>query len=267
MLPRAPSPICAAHSTSRPPAAERAELLVELGSAETLVSGDAAVEHLQEAHALIDDPVRRAETALLLGRQLFLLRGEESDAVFTQALDELDGADPELERLLEAALITNDLFAPSCTTTPLERLERVRGRPATRHFGEKMLLSLLAYHDARAGAPAAEVVPVARRALAEGALVRDDVSGTFVIPPVMVLAMADLDEALVIYDDALAEAHRRGSTFAFAAAKVFRAQAFVWRGDLVEAEAEAREALAAGRAWGQSRPFLRARVGSSSPTR
>ena len=39
-----------------PPAAERAELLLELGSAEALVSGDAAIEHLQEAHGLLDDP-------------------------------------------------------------------------------------------------------------------------------------------------------------------------------------------------------------------
>jgi DNA-binding CsgD family transcriptional regulator len=59
----------------------------------------------------------------------------------------------------------------------------------------------------------------------------------------------------VIYEDALAEAHKRGSTFAFAAVKVFRAQTLVWRGDLGEAEAEAREALAAGEAWGASARF------------
>ena len=94
-----------------PSAAERADLLLELGSAEALVSGDAAVEHLREAHALTVDPVRRAETALVLGRELFLLlRSEESDAVFTEALDELAGVDKELERLLEAGLITNAML-------------------------------------------------------------------------------------------------------------------------------------------------------------
>ena len=94
-----------------PSAAERADLLLELGSAEALVRGDAAVEHLREAHALTVDPVRRAETALVLGRELFLLlRSEESDAVFTEALDELAGADTELERLLEAGLITNAML-------------------------------------------------------------------------------------------------------------------------------------------------------------
>ena len=238
-----------------PPAADLAEVLVELGSAETRVSGEAAVEHLQAARELIDDPVKKAEIALLLGRQLYLLRGEESDAVLTQALADLDGADPELERLLQAALITNDVFAPALQDHALELLEPVRERPAAETFGEKVLLSLLAHYDARTGKPAAEVVPVARRALGEGALVRDDGSGTFFIPPVMVLAMADLDEALVIFEDALAEARRRGSTLAFAAAKVFRLLVLVWRGDLLEAESEAREALALGRAWGQTARF------------
>jgi DNA-binding CsgD family transcriptional regulator/tetratricopeptide (TPR) repeat protein len=237
-----------------PPAADRAELLLELGSAETLLSGDAAIEHLQAARELIEDPVRRAETALLLGRQLFLLRGEESDAVYSRALDELAGADAELGRLLEAGLITNDLFSPSLHRMAVERLERVRGRPADGTVGEKLLLSLLAYRDARAGVPAAEAVPLARRSLGDGTLARVDVGAAFV-PSCTVLAMADLDEVLVIYEDALAEAHRRGSTFSFAAVKVFRAQTLLWRGDLGEAETEAREAVAAGESWGASARF------------
>jgi DNA-binding CsgD family transcriptional regulator len=238
-----------------PDAPDRADVLVELGSAEIRVSGEAAVEHLQEARELIDDPVKKAEIALLLGRQLYLLRGEESDAVLTQALVDLDGADSELERQLQAGLITNDMFSPGLQHRALTLLDRARQRPAADTFGEQVLLSLLAHYDARAGHPAAEVVPVARRALAEGALVRDDVSGTFFIPAVVALAMADLDEALVIFEDALAEARRRGSTLAFAAAKVFRLLVLVWRGDLVEAESEAREALALGRAWGPTARF------------
>ena len=238
-----------------PSAREHPELLLELGSAEVHVDGDAAIEHLQAAHELIADPIRRAETALLLGRQLFLLRGGgASDAVYTTALDELGGADAELGRLLEAGLITNNVFSPSHHPAALERLERVRSHPADQTLGEKLLLSLLAYYDARAGKPAAEAVPLARRALAAGTLSRVDVGAAFV-PATTVLAMADLDEVLVIYEDALAEAHRRGSTFAFAAVKVFRAQTLVWRGDLGEAEAEAREALAAGEAWGASARF------------
>jgi DNA-binding CsgD family transcriptional regulator len=239
-----------------PLTAERADLLLELGAAETLVDGDAAVEHLREAHALIDDPIRRAEAANLLGRQLFLLQGEEADAVFTQALVDLDGADAELERLLEAGLIISTIFVPSLHRAALERLARVRNRPADATFGEKLLLAQVAYHDARAGTPAAVAVPLARRALAEGTLVREDVDSAAFVLAATVLAMADLDEALAVYEDALAQAHRRGSSFAFAITKVFRAQTFVFRGDLAEAEAEGREALAAGEAWGTTARFL-----------
>jgi DNA-binding CsgD family transcriptional regulator/tetratricopeptide (TPR) repeat protein len=239
-----------------PPAAERAELLLELGSAETLVSGDAAVGHLEEARELTDDPIRRAEIALLLGRQLFILiRGEEADAVFTDALAELAGADAELERLLEGGLINNDLFSPSFHRKAVERLERVRSRPGDATVGEKLLLSQLAFYDARAGAPAAVTVPLARRALAGGTLLKEQISGAAFVPPCGVLARADRDEVLAIYEDALAEAHRRGSIFAFAAAKVFRAKNFLLRGDLAEAEADAREAFAAAEAWATSARF------------
>jgi DNA-binding CsgD family transcriptional regulator len=237
-----------------PPATERAELLLELGLAEAQVDGDAAIEHLQEAHSLIEPPIARAQAALLLGRQLFLVRGDDADAVFIQALDELAGADAELQRLLEVGLITNDLFAPSLHDGALARLERFRERTADESIGEKLLLSLLAYHDARAGAPAAEVVPMVRRALADGRLVRANVSGAF-FPICTVLAMADQDGVLALYEDLLAEAHRRGSIFAYGAAKVFRAQALVWRGDLGEAEADAREALTAAAAWATSARF------------
>jgi DNA-binding CsgD family transcriptional regulator len=215
------------------------------------VSGNAAVEHLREAHALTIEPVRKARTALVLGHELFLLllRSEESDAVFTKAPGELAGADPEVGLLLEAGLITNAMHVRQLHRGALARLERIRRRPRDGTVGEKILLSLLAYHDARVGASAAVAVPLARRALAGGALVRAaEMSSVAFVPPCMVLAMADLDDALAIYDDALTEAHRRGSIITSATTKTYRAQAYVFRGDL--AEAEGREAFAAAEAWG-----------------
>jgi DNA-binding CsgD family transcriptional regulator len=183
--------------------------------------------------------------------------------VLQEALDELAGADPELERFLAAGLITNGLFAPGLHRDAVQRLERVRVEPRAGTAGEKLLLSLLAYHDARAGTPAAEVVPLARKALADGTILRADQPavpypvGAGLVPTSTVLAMADLDEVLTVYEDALAEAHRHGSTLAFGAVKVFRAFALRWRGDLGEVEAEAREALAAGEVWGATARFAR----------
>ena len=173
--------------------------------------------------------------------------------MYAEALEELDGADPELERLLEAALITNDLFMPGLSGSAVERLERVRGSLEGETTGEKLLLALLAYHDARAGVPADGPVAMARQALADGELLKG--FGGSTVPACTVLAMADLDEVLVIYDDLRADAHRRGSTLQFAAAKIFGAQPLLWRGDLVEAEEQAREALALAEEWGTSARF------------
>ena len=234
-----------------PPDSQYAEVLLELGTVEVHVDGDSAIAHLQQAYALIDEPVARAETALLLGRQLVELRGNEAHALFMTALDALAGADPELERLLEAGLLTNDLFQPSLHGAASDRLERVRRQPAADTLGEKLLLSLLAYHDARAGVPAAQVVPWLRQALVGGGLVQAYASAALA-QACFVLAMADLDEALTLYGDLLAEAHRRGSVFVFTAAKIFHAKVLTWRGDLAEAEADATEALAAAAVWGAS---------------
>jgi DNA-binding CsgD family transcriptional regulator len=234
-----------------PPDPERTDLLLELGRAEALVDGPAAADHLAEAHALIDDRVRRAETAVLLGTQLFYLhRLEESDAVFIQALDELAGADAEVERLLEAGLISNGLFHPPLHDRAAFRLAQARDRGGDASLGEKMLLGLLAFNEARAGAPATVAVPLARRALADGTLLKAESGGGAFVRATMVLAMADEDDALRLYDAGLTEAHRNGSILEFAAVKVFRAQALLFRGDLTDAEAEAGEAFQACREWG-----------------
>jgi DNA-binding CsgD family transcriptional regulator len=234
-----------------PPESERAQFLLELGAVETLVDGSASVEHLGEALGLIDDPQKRAEIAALLGFQLFYLhRLDESDAVFEQAVDELAGADPELERVLEAGLISNGIFHPPLKESAARRLDQVRRHGGDTSLGEKMLLGLLAFYDARSGAPAAITVPIARRALGGDTLLRADSGGGPLIRAGMVLAMADEEDAPALYDAVLTEAHLRGSATAFASAKFFRAQALLFRGDLAEAEAEARAAFAACREWG-----------------
>jgi DNA-binding CsgD family transcriptional regulator len=234
---------------------ERAELLLELGMAEALVSGNAAVAHLREAHALLDDPIRRAKTAQMLGRQLFFLRPDESVAVFIQALDEIAGMEPELEDILEAGLITNAIFWPKIYEEARVRLERIRVQPSDGSVAEKMLLALLAFHDARANMPAAEAVALARRALADGELLPGEVSSGPYILASIVLATADHDDAVAMFDAAVADAHRRGSIIAFAAAKAHRGETFLFRGDLHEAEAEARSAFVSCETWGMSAAF------------
>jgi DNA-binding CsgD family transcriptional regulator len=237
------------------PGPERADVLLELGMAEALVSGNAAVEHLRGAHELLEDPIRRAKTALMLGRQLFFLRPDESVAVLTQALDELAGVEPELERVLEAGLITNALFWPEIYDEARRRLDGVRAQPNDGTVAEKMLLALLAFHDARANMPAAEAVTLARSAVTDGTLLPGEISSGPYILASIVLATADEDDAISGFDAAVVDAHRRGSVIAFAAAKAHRAETFLFRGDLHEAEAEARDAFVACDTWGMSAAF------------
>jgi DNA-binding CsgD family transcriptional regulator len=234
---------------------ERAELLLDLGMAEALVSGNAAVEHLRLAHELLDDPIRRAKAALMLGRQLFFLRPDESVSVLTRALDEIAGVDPELERVLEAGLITNALFWPRIYEEARRRLDRVRAQPNDATVAEKMLLALLAFHDARANLPAAEAVALARRAVTDRVLLPGEISSGPYILASIVLATADQDDAVSGFEAAVADAHRRGSVIAFAAAKAHRAETFLFRGDLHDAESEARDAFVACDTWGMSAAF------------
>ncbi len=248
-----------------PPDEERPGLLFELGSAETLVSGDAGVEHLQEAYEQLVDPVERAETAILLGRQLdYLVRIDESVETLERALDELGDANTELALVLEAVLIAAAVFEPlHYERSARQRLERIRARGMVgRTPGEKMLLGLLAFDDARSGRPATESIELARRALADGTLLAEERRGRPFMHACIVLAMADPDEALPHYHTVIAAAHERGSLFTLAWAKVLRAQAFVFRGDLAEAEADAREAMAAYESWGTPGGRFRSAVGA-----
>jgi DNA-binding CsgD family transcriptional regulator len=241
---------------AEPPEADRTDLLVELGTAEALVSGEAGAQHLQEAHGLVQDPVLKARTAFLLGRLLFFLRPDESAAIFTQALDDLGGADAVLESLLEAGLVSHALFEPRLYDEADRRLERIRERPAEAAISEKWLLALLACLDARANAPAARAVPLARRVLVDQPLLPGEVALSPSSGPCMVactvLLMADLDEAVTWYDAAISDAQRNGSMLDLALAKLHRGQTLLNRGDLAEAEADVREARETCDAWGPS---------------
>jgi DNA-binding CsgD family transcriptional regulator len=235
-----------------PPAAgRRGQVLLELGRAEALVDGHAATPHLEEATRLIAEPRRRAEIAVLLGTTLFFTyRTAEAVQVFDRGLAELGGVDADLARRLEAGIVAAASMDPRLHALGMQRLERFRAEDHRDGAGGKMLLALLAYEDARAGAPAGRAIPLAREALAGGALLAEQNGGASYVQAGLVLTLADLDEALAVWEASLAEAHRSGSAFALCGAKVFRAKLFVIRGALAEAESDAREALHLAESWG-----------------
>ncbi|HEX2289942.1 MAG TPA: LuxR C-terminal-related transcriptional regulator, partial [Pseudonocardiaceae bacterium] len=85
----------------------------------------------------------------------------------------------------------------------------------------------------------------ARRGLAGGHILEQTNGNSAFAHGCIVLMCADLDEVMPLLDASVAQAHRRGSIFALAGTKCFRALAWLWRGFLVEAEADARDAMQA----------------------
>lgn len=245
-----------------PPRAEqRADVLHELGSAERLTLAAGAADHLREALALMEDPRRRGETALELGRMLFWSggRGDEAVEVFEQAIAELADEDPDLRQRLEAGLLTIALEEPALYARTAQRLERLRAEPLDDTVGGRILLAALAYHDARAGASLSSCVSRAERALS-GGLVYGHEAGMGWCHVGFVLANADrFDAARRVYDTALADARARGSVFAFALACLLRGGAAYLGGALADAEADLRLAIEAcesnGLAAGLPTPF------------
>lgn len=230
-----------------PPAAERAAVVVELGSAE-MQAGDpvAAAEHFEEGIRIAGDPRSRAATAR--ERALALLaadRRDEAFAVLERAVEEVADVDAGLALWIEASLIGIARAERSRLAWVRERLARYRGRLTGGTVGERMLLATQAHLDAfspRSGESAAALADVAERALGSGQL-RKDAGGTSLpfFYAIDVLLLADRAEpARRALDEAVEEARRRGSAPAFALACGVRCGLFAREGALAAAEADGR---------------------------
>jgi DNA-binding CsgD family transcriptional regulator/predicted negative regulator of RcsB-dependent stress response len=229
-----------------PDDAVRPELLIELGLGESLVNEPAAAEHLAQALDLLADPDLRAQVGFTLGRTLYTQsRVEEAVRAFERALAELPAVDTPLRRMLEAAR-AHTLF--TLAGTARLQLPRTSAAEPPADLGGRWLEALGAYVDAHSGASAEQAAERAERALAGGLFVEQDNGGGGLAAAALVLMHADRDVRPVL-DDALTHAHAHGSVLAFAAVKVFCARAAFLRGELVDAETDAVDALSAVEQW------------------
>ena len=138
----------------RPRAGQRAEVLVELGTAERLLNASRAAEHLRQALKLTDDPARRARIARGLGSALaWAGRPAEANTVFEQAL-----ADPSLDaaqtRSLEAGLVVVGLFEPQLVPLTRRRLRLLDPAAPLTDFDGRILLAYAAYRTRPGPQPA-----------------------------------------------------------------------------------------------------------------
>jgi DNA-binding CsgD family transcriptional regulator len=224
--------------------AARAEVLVELGLGERRTNGPAAADHLRAGLELLADPGRRGEVALELGRALwFTDRFADALAVFERALGEVDRErDADLYELLLAELISSAWWNPR--TYPIAEaaigeldLDALHGG-----LGSEILLATMAHYESRLALHREHAIELARRALASGNLLASG-SIAFVYAVNALFRSGLLDEAVPIFNQAVAQAYRRGDIFNLAYLLLWRGKCQTDRGDLRAAVADLREAI------------------------
>ena len=194
-----------------PPRERRPEILFELGTAERLLDLSRAAGHLREALTLTQDPARRAQIALGLGRALYGTRQyDEAESVFEEAL-----ADPSLGaaqmRSLETGLVVLGLFEPQLVPLARERLRRFDpGAPLT-DLDSRILLAYGSYDQARTGTSRDAVTKRALRLLGDRAILAEDSQGAYAAASGVLLAADRLDDAQRLAENVTRAGEESGS--------------------------------------------------------
>ena len=229
-----------------PPPDQAASVLADLGTAEVAAGDPAgAADHLAAAVEETADPVERARLALPYARAVAARDGHEaSAAVLVAAIEQVEGVDRDLALRLESELAAlggqRDRYTPGLA----ERLARHSELPG-RSAAECLILASHAGTAAMTGGRADESVAIARRALNDDILLREE--GPECVPfyhAVVVLTICDdVATARAALDEAFLTARASGSAYGFAAASL--AAGFLeWRlGNVVAAERESGAAM------------------------
>jgi DNA-binding CsgD family transcriptional regulator len=231
-----------------PPAEARALLLLDLGQVEALTRGPDGARHLREAYAGLSDPELKVRAANVLGRMLLFTESPaQGAAVARQAARELPEGMKDDALALEAFALMGVPFG-AIEPAEMRAADEYRSRPLVTP-GEKMMGAAAALEWTYTGGHVDEVTALSYRAL-EGGTLRERDPNLLTLAALLPLIMGDRDEALQIFDEAMAEAHRRGSLFAITGMYLWRGFNLFWRGDLIDAEEELVTAFDQAETWG-----------------
>jgi DNA-binding CsgD family transcriptional regulator len=242
-----------------PPSKVRSAVLVELGEAEAIAGAAGATKHLDQALALIDDPRERARTMLRLGWMLHKSgRIHDAATVYERGIAELSGADDDLEAELELNYLQAAWLDSDRADDAHARIAALVAQPpdGDRPTG-RALLAQVAMMRVVTGQPCNEAVPILKRVLAEGALLRDEGPDSLTLWHVVGgLSWSDeVEIAESTCDAALREAVRLGAFVTTAQALYARSWPRYWRGAISDAVADAQGAVDAWRGgWGMYLP-------------
>jgi len=232
-----------------PPATERGEVLAELGGAEVRQGAfEAGIAHLEGALPLLGGGDSNEVRVCAHRDRLFaaLASGgmEAAQGAVRFALADL-GDDPgELALALEADLALLAWLTGADHGLDLARHGELRGATEA----QRILLAIRAQEAHSSGNDPDAATELAERALGGGRLVAEDTSESLAwYMSVYALLSCEAHEAArSTIADALADARRRGSAFAHSGALGARAVLALNEGRPRDAEADAREAAAAG---------------------
>jgi tetratricopeptide (TPR) repeat protein len=219
---------------------ERADILLQLGTAAQLVDMAKGVDYLAAAMAATHSAEQKATIAEMLGIVLHLVgRSDEAARVLSQTTQSLGQRDIDLSLRLEGVMLNVGLVDPSVYLLVAHRVNKLRDAAPGTGLGSRTLDLIIALYDAFAGQPREPVVDRARRGLADGSII----ANSFAPCGYLVLIAADQDEVMALLDAGVAEAYRRGSLLILSPTKWLQGLAWLARGALAEAEANLRDAL------------------------
>ena len=228
------------------PAAHTPQLLLELGLAEIMTDGAAALEHLRMAYDGLSDPVAKAIAAGALGRILMFQNEPEAAAELARRTRGRE-VPAEMPRTCATASRPSSwpryFFMDDLDRAALAGSEHSEAAGPDAPVGEKMLAAVAAADWTWRGGSADEVSELALAALSGGDLMRADNA---------LLTIAAIRPARRRRprgghgrpgSSRLAEAHRRGSVFELAGLHLWYGFTQYWRGELSDAEATLRTAF------------------------
>jgi DNA-binding CsgD family transcriptional regulator len=241
----------------------RAELLDQLAGVAMHTDVAAAARHGEEALALAASPAARTTIGLRLG-EARLFQGDTAGAVrawraartaLTAAGDATESAG--LGSALDAYLVNVTVLEPDHLHLMDEVAPSLAGEPPLTVGGQALacVLALRAAFEARP-----EAAGMAGGALADGRLVRHGTGDSPLVCGWLALLAAESDQAAASIAHARREVYRQGSVRAYGAVHAFAALDELWRGNLADAEREARAAVEAVERSGVrlGRPFVAA---------
>jgi len=225
---------------AEPPDADEApRVMAELGQAEIRVGEFAGgMDHLEEALGRLTDVEARIRVHRDRAFAAFASGGmEKARDLVVDALAEIGDRDTEGALRLEADLATLAWLSGSDSGIDLRRHLGVTGATAA----ERTILGLLAQEEHATGGHPDLVVDLANRAIGGGRMIAEDTSEALAwyMATYSLLTCEAFAEARVTIDQALADGHRRGSSFAVAGALGCRSVLTMNEGRLVAAEADA----------------------------